>query len=120
MKKLLLIGLLAVGLLAFENVDAKRFAELAKEQNVVILDVRTPGEFREGHIPGANLVPVQVFQYLYLGGKGLKDKKVLVYCHSGNRSVTASRWLDMWGVKEVYNLKGGILEWKAANLPLDK
>ncbi len=120
MRKLFLLALLAVGLLAFENVDAKRFAELAKEKDVVILDVRTPGEFKEGHIPGANLVPVQVFKYLYLGGKGLQDKKVLVYCRSGNRSVTASRWLDMWGAKEVYNLKGGILEWRAANLPLVK
>ena len=120
MRKLLVLVLLCATLLAFENVNAKKFAELAKEKDVVILDVRTPGEFKEGHIPQANLMPVQVFQYLYLGGKGIKDKKVLVYCRSGNRSVTASRWLDMWGVKEVYNLKGGILEWRAANLPLAK
>jgi len=118
----LFIALLAVASLAFgfENVDAKRCAQLMQRDDVVILDVRTPQEFKEEHIPGANLVPVQVFSYLFLGGKGLKGKTVLVYCHSGNRSVTASRWLDAWGLKRVYNLRGGILEWKAANLPLVK
>lgn len=118
MRKLLFLAAFAVALLAFENVDAKKFQSLMQEKDVVILDVRTPGEFASGHIEGANLIPVQVFQYLKLGGRGIKDKKVLVYCRSGNRSVTASRWLESWGVKRVYNLRGGILEWQVARLPL--
>ena len=105
-------------LFAYKNVDAKEFAKLLKQKDVFLLDVRTPQEFTQGHIPGANLIPVQVFQYLKLGGRGIKDKKVLVYCRSGNRSVTASKWLESWGIKEVYNLKKGILEWKALALPL--
>ncbi len=113
-----LIFFLLGSLFAYEDVDAKSFAKLLKQKDVVVLDVRTPSEFMEGHIEGANLIPVQVFQYMKLGGKGIKDKKVLVYCRSGNRSVTASKWLESWGVKKVYNLKQGILEWKAAGLPL--
>ena len=120
MKKLLVAVLFAAAALAFENVDAKTFAKLMGQKDVVVLDVRTPGEFMEGHIQGANLVPIQLFKYLYLGGKGIKDKKVLVYCRSGNRSVTASQALEQWGAKKVYNLKNGILEWKAAGLPLVK
>ncbi len=120
MKKIL-IFIVAVSFgFAFENVDAATFAKLLRQKDVVLLDVRTPQEYKEGHIQGANLIPVQVFRYLKLGGKGIKDKKILVYCHSGNRSVTASKWLDAWGIKKVYNLRGGILEWKAANLPLTK
>lgn len=120
MKKLLFTTLLAVISFAYENIDAKKFAKLMQEKDVVILDVRTPAEFMEGHIKGANLVPIQLFKYLYLGGKGIKNKKVLVYCRSGNRSVTASKALEEWGAKKVYNLKSGILEWKAAGLPLVK
>jgi len=120
MKKLLLGLLAGASLFAFDNVSAKEFAKLLKQKDVVVLDVRTPSEYMEGHIEGANLVPLQLFKYLYLGGKGLADKKVLVYCRSGNRSVTASKALESWGAKRVYNLKGGILEWKAAKLPLVK
>ena len=104
---------------AFENVDAKTFAKLMKEKDVIILDVRTPKEFAEdGHIKGANLIPVQLFKYIYL--EGLRDKKVLVYCRSGNRSTLASRALENMGIKNVYNLKGGILEWKKAGFPVEK
>ncbi len=120
MRKLALYLILISSLFAFENVDAKTFYKLLQGNDVVLLDVRTPSEFEEGHIKDANLVPIQLFKYLYLGGRGIKDKKVLVYCRSGNRSVTASQALDAWGVKKVYNLKGGILEWKKEGLPLVK
>ena len=118
MRKAFAFLALAASLFAFENVDAKTFHKLMQEKDAVILDVRTPQEFAQGHIEGANLIPVQVFQYLKLGGKGIEDKKILVYCRSGNRSVTASKWLESWGATKVYNLKGGIIEWQAARLPL--
>ncbi len=118
MRKFLFLAVFAATLFAYENVDAKTFATLAKEKDVVLLDVRTPAEFREGHVQGANLIPIQVFGYLFLGGKGIGDKKILVYCHSGNRSAKAAQWLESWGAKRVYNLRGGILEWQAAKLPL--
>lgn len=104
---------------SFENINAETFAKLIKEKDVIILDVRTPKEFaEEGHIKGANLIPVQLFRYIYL--EGLRGKKVLVYCRSGNRSIMASRALENMGIKNVYNLKGGILEWKKVGLPIEK
>ncbi|SNZ06363.1 Rhodanese-related sulfurtransferase [Persephonella hydrogeniphila] len=120
MKKFLVVFLvLFTGkVLAYTDVSAEEFKRLMKDKNVVILDVRTPQEYdKDGHIKGANLIPVQVFRYIYL--PGLRDKKVLVYCRSGNRSVTASRILEQMGVKNVYNLKGGILEWKSKNFPVE-
>lgn len=107
---------------AYENLSAKQFYELLnKEKDYILLDVRTPEEFyKEGHIKGANLIPVQLFKYLYLGGNGIKDKKVFVYCRSGNRSAVASKILEKWGVKKVYNLKSGILEWKKEGFPVEK
>jgi rhodanese-related sulfurtransferase len=104
---------------AYENIDAQTFYKLMKEKDTFILDVRTPKEFaEEGHIKGANLIPVQLFKYIYL--EGLRNKKVLVYCRSGNRSVLASKALESMGVKQVFNLKGGILEWKKAGFPIEK
>ena len=118
MRVLFLIFLL-VGLKAFAytDVSAEEFAKLMKDRNSVIIDVRTPQEYdKDGHIKNANLIPVQVLKYTYL--PMLKGKKVLVYCRSGNRSVIASKIFEQMGIKNVYNLKGGILEWKAKKLPV--
>ncbi len=104
---------------AYVDVDAKAFAKLLQKKDIVLLDVRTPQEFSEGHIPKANLIPLQLFRYIFLGGKGIEDKTVLVYCHSGNRSVEASKILERWGVGKVYNLKHGIIEWKQKGFPLE-
>ncbi len=111
---------IALSSFGFENVSAEEFSKLMKEKNILILDVRTPEEYqKDGHIKGANLIPVQLFRYIFLGGKGVKDKKVLVYCRSGNRSAVASKMLEQWGVEKVYNLKGGIKEWKSKNFPVE-
>jgi len=121
MKKLfilLFIALFTGNVFAYTDVSAEEFKKLMKEKDVVILDVRTPEEFeKDGHIKGSNLIPVQLFRYIYL--EGFRDKKVLVYCRSGNRSITASKMLEQMGIKKVYNLKGGILEWKSKNLPVE-
>ncbi|NPA16155.1 MAG: rhodanese-like domain-containing protein [Aquificae bacterium] len=115
---LLAVVLFTGKVFAYTDVSAEEFKKLMKEKNVIILDVRTPEEYeKDGHIKGANLIPVQLFRYIYLAG--FRDKKVLVYCRSGNRSVTASQMLEQMGIKNVYNLKGGILEWKSKNLPVE-
>ncbi len=115
----LLLLLVSAYSFGYQDVSAEEFAKLMKENNVVILDVRTPEEYsKDGHIKDSNLIPVQLFRYIFLAGKGIKDKKILVYCRSGNRSVTASKMLEQWGAKQVYNLKGGIKEWKSKNFPV--
>ncbi|WP_456383581.1 rhodanese-like domain-containing protein [Persephonella sp.] len=115
---LLAVVLFTGKVFAYTDVSAEEFKKLMKEKNVIVLDVRTPEEYeKDGHIKGANLIPVQLFRYIYLAG--FRDKKVLVYCRSGNRSVTASQMLEQMGIKNVYNLKGGILEWKSKNLPVE-
>ncbi|RMA93024.1 rhodanese-like domain-containing protein [Hydrogenothermus marinus] len=107
---------------AYENLNPKQFYNLLnKTKDAILLDVRTPQEFyQEGHIPNANLIPVQLFKYIFLAGKGIKERPVFVYCRSGNRSAIASKLLEKWGVKKVYNLNGGILNWKKENLPIEK
>lgn len=125
MKKIILMFfyiILAVRVsFGFENLDAKSFYQmLQKEKDVLLLDVRTPAEYKEdGHIPNSILIPVQVLPQYIKDIEKFKDKKILVYCRSGNRSAVASRFLEQNGFKQVYNLKDGIIGWKKAGLPVE-
>ncbi|BDY12624.1 rhodanese-like domain-containing protein [Hydrogenimonas cancrithermarum] len=102
----------------FESVTPKRAYEMIQnDPDVVILDVRRPEEYREGHLEGARLIPVQELDRRLADLEMLKHKTILVYCRSGIRSVMASRKLAANGFKP-YNLKGGINAWKNEGLPL--
>lgn len=119
-KGLLILSIFTVSADAYEDLTPKEFKEkLSKTKDAIILDVRTPKEYRyDGHIPKSNLLPIQIFEYIYLGG--FKDKPVFVYCRSGRRSAKASEILEKnMGIKKVYNLKGGIIDWKKAGYPVE-
>jgi rhodanese-related sulfurtransferase len=106
---------------AYQDLNAKQFYEMMqKEKDVIILDVRTPQEYQEGHINNTINIPVQILGQQLDKLNNFKDKKILVYCRSGHRSAIASQTLDRAGFKNVYNLKGGLFEWKASGLPLVK
>jgi thioredoxin len=104
----------------YKEVDAKEFAELAKDENSVILDVRTKGEYNRGHIKGATLIPVQELQRRVNELDSLKDKTILVYCRSGNRSTVAASILKKSGFKSIVNLRPGINSWLSAGFPVIK
>jgi rhodanese-related sulfurtransferase len=74
-----------------------------------LVDVRTPGEFAAGHIPGAVNIPVQALD-ARLGELQPTDAAVVVYCRSGHRSGNASRMLKSAGFKAVYDL-GPMSRW---------
>lgn len=100
----------------FESVSPKQaYALLQNDENVVLLDVRTPEEFAQEHIEGATLIPVQVLHDNLAKLQSVKEKKIIVYCHSGSRSVSASRILVKNGFMPL-NVSGGISEWKSEGL----
>jgi rhodanese-related sulfurtransferase len=121
-RKVFLTILLIFGFsFAYQDLNAKQFYEMIqKEKDVIIFDVRTPQEYQEGHISNAINIPVQILGQQLDKLNKFKDKKILVYCRSGHRSAIASQILDRAGFKNVYNLKGGLFEWKASGLPLVK
>jgi len=105
----------ACGQQNFENVDVQGFAELIADTNVVVLDVRTVDEFKEGHIEGAvNIDQAQSDFIEQVKAAIPTDKTIAVYCRSGRRSANAAGKLAAEGYKCV-NLKGGIIAWKEAN-----
>ena len=125
MKKFLTLLLAVLGLNTacsqnYENYDVKEFAELITDPNVVILDVRKADEFAEGHITGAILIDQFQSDFLEQAQAKLpKDKTIAIYCRSGRRSANAAGKLADVGYKCV-NLKGGIIAWKEANMPVTK
>ena len=123
MKKILTLLLAVLGLNTacsqnYENYDVKEFAKLIADSNVVILDVRKADEFAEGHIKGADLIDQFQNDFVEQAQAKLpKDKIIAIYCRSGRRSASAAGKMADIGYKCV-NLKGGILAWKDANMPV--
>ena len=80
-----------------------------------LIDVRTAMEFQSGHIPGALNIDVQVLSARLKDVP--KDKPVVLYCRSGNRSASAAGLLQGAGYTEIYDL-GGIGAWAQAGFPI--
>lgn len=91
---------------------------LQNEEKVFLLDVRTQEEFTQEFIAGATLIPVQELRSKLSLLEKERGNKIIVYCHSGNRSVKASRILEENGFTPL-NMSGGIMEWKNSGLPVE-
>ena len=94
----------------FEFIDAKEAIVLiSKEKDIAILDVRTPREYENQHLENAKHIPVQNLTDNLSMLVDDKDKRIIVYCRSGNRSIKASRILEKNGFTPL-NVEGGIIE----------
>ena len=99
-------------------VSAIKFSEIiSNDKSVIIIDVRTPDEFNKGHLK--NSLNVNWFDENFDENLNIfsKDLPVLVYCLSGGRSSKANERIKSLGFKNVYELDGGILEWRKNKLP---
>lgn len=115
---LALLGLAACGQQGYENADVNGFAARIADPDVVLLDVRTAKEFGEGHLQKAINIDVTQDGFVEKAKSVLpSDKTIAVYCRSGKRSALAAGGLAKEGYK-VVNLKGGIIAWKEAGMPV--
>lgn len=100
------------------NLTATEFSQRIKEfPHAPVIDVRTPEEFSKGHIQNAKNIDWNGNNFNAEISKFDKSKPVFVYCLSGGRSASAAGQMRSNGFKEVYELNGGIMKWRAANLP---
>ena len=88
------------------------------DADFLILDVRTPGEFRRGYIEGAVLLDYYEPDFRARFAALDRAATILTYCRSGNRSSHVMALADELGFKRVFDLRGGILAWKREGLPL--
>lgn len=98
--------------------DAEAFSDqLAANPDAVLIDVRTPQEFDEGHLANARNVDWNAPDFLsHVASVNIKAP-VFVYCLSGGRSGEAAAALRANGYMHVHELNGGILAWRSAGLP---
>jgi rhodanese-related sulfurtransferase len=97
--------------------DTISVAEAAakRDAGAFVLDVRTPEEWNEYHIPGSTLIPLDQLETRL--NEVPRDKELVVVCRSGNRSKPGRDMLKNAGFTQVTSMNGGLKEWQAANLP---
>ena len=101
------------------QLNAPEFSEkIASTLGGVVLDVRTPGEFAQGHIANATNISWNDPTFDGKINNIPKTTPVFVYCLSGSRSMSAANFMRNNGYSNVYELMGGIMKWSAANLPI--
>jgi thioredoxin 1 len=92
-------------------------ATIKSTANAVVIDVRTPEEFSKGHLQNAKNIDWNGANFDKQTESIDKTKPVFVYCLSGGRSSAAAAKMRSNGFTTVYELEGGIMKWRAANLP---
>ncbi|MDH7444537.1 rhodanese-like domain-containing protein [Aquimarina sp. 2201CG14-23] len=97
----------AVKLITVEEMDS-----LLEMEKVQLVDVRTPEEYAEGHIEGAININFSDENFETLISTVDKSKPVAVYCGRGGRSGKCSAYMKKAGFTKIYDLDGGIIEWK--------
>jgi rhodanese-related sulfurtransferase len=102
-----------------QTLNAKQFSEKLKQNpNAVLLDVRTPVEFKENHLAGARNINWFGKDFDKQISEINKKQPLFVYCLSGGRSEEAATKLRKEGFQNVYELDGGIAAWKDAKMPV--
>ena len=104
----------------YQTLGPSEAVRLMNQDDVLVLDVREDREVAQGKIEGAKHIPLGHLAKRIDEIVGAKDKPVIAYCRSGNRSGAACSILKRSGFENVYNLKGGVMAWSQANLPLKK
>ena len=85
-----------------------------------LIDVRTPEEYRAGHIPGAINIPLQEFEQRFAELSAYKDGEAVLYCESGMRASRGGGWLESQGFQELRYLDGDMAAWRRAGLPSER
>lgn len=85
---------------------------MAEEENLILVDVRTPQEFAGGSIEGAENIDYFDKDFKRKFSKFDKDEPIYIICQSGNRSGKAGKILSEMGFQEIYDIKGGFLGWE--------
>lgn len=111
----LFISLKANALVSID-ISAEEFIKI-KDDDLVLLDVRTIEEYNNGHIPGAVNLPLDELPDL-LAQLPSKNQKIVVYCRTGYRAGKAIKILHKQGYTNLVHLNGDFSEWKKAALPI--
>lgn len=101
------------------NLSPKQLTEvLRRDTTVIVIDVRTPEEYNQGHLRKSRLIDFYNAEFHAKLQTLPNNKTIVLYCRSGRRSEDAMKFLTSIGYSRVYHLHGGILAWKKERLPV--
>lgn len=100
------------------NVSVSEFKTALQIADVTLVDIRTPQEYQQGHLEGAINIDWYQRSFRNLVLHIPKDKPILIYCRSGNRTSKTSGVLKSLGYSEIYNLERGINQWIIEKAPI--
>lgn len=104
----------------YQDLAPLEAVQLMNHEDAMVVDVREESEFKQGHLQNAMHIPLGALHSRVGELEQYKAKAVIVGCRSGARSARACGLLRKQGFEKVFNLRGGILAWENANLPIDK
>ncbi len=94
------------------EIDASTLQQWREQPKTLLIDIREPGEHRRENIPGSLLMPLSRFDPSRM--TQYKNRRIVLYCQSGNRSSQALQKLQTADFQDVFQLKGGLPTWKQA------
>jgi rhodanese-related sulfurtransferase len=103
-----------------QKIDVEQFDQKRKEKDAVVLDVRTPQEYREGHVPGAVNLDIHDPKFADKVGQLDKSKTYLVHCAKGYRSAQATAKMSNMGFDNLFDFHGGFTAWENDHKPIEK
>jgi len=102
------------------NIDPLDATNKINHDEAVVVDVRSMKEFKDGHIINSENIPLNGLNNSLKALEKHKSKPIIAVCRSGSRSGAACKTLRKAGFEHVYNLRGGMLAWESANLPVKR
>lgn len=120
------IALALLMLITSVNLQAKNISQhelqtlMESEGKPLLIDVRTEGEYADGHLPGAINIPHKELEQRLAQLLGAKDSQIVLYCRSGTRAGIAKKILAKNGFTKLDHLSGDYIAWNKKGLPLVK
>jgi len=102
------------------SVSTLEATRLINQKDAVVIDVRAPGEYAQGHILNARNIPLGELDARLKEIERYKEKPLILSCGRGDQSASAASALRKHGFTQVVNLSGGIAAWQQAGLPTEK
>lgn len=103
-----------------KNISVQQAVQLINRRDALLLDVRDASEYAAGHVPNSRHIPMAEMEKRLKELDKFKQRPVVVICRSGNRAGSACALLKKNGFTEAFALKGGVLGWQQASMPIQK
>lgn len=118
---MLVVSVIKSSFSKIKNITHQELTLMVNRQDAKVVDVRSSDEFRKGHIVDAlNVTLADIKNNQVSALEKFKGNPIILVCNAGMTSSQAAQLLSKHGFENLYNLKGGMGEWQAANMPVSK